>query len=120
MGYVLGMKGQKKVIAIVMDGWWISDIYSYIYQKTAIIFVEALEDSIVLQLNYENDQVLRTHSTYLANFFRTTVEKCLAATQHRLRGRLLLSTEERSKILLIIILHFYTVYHNSPLLLIGV
>lgn len=94
-GYVIGNDGQENTISIAMDGWWISDPNSYIYQKPATMFVEALEDSTLLQLDFENEQILKAHSHQFETFFRTVAERGLAFMQRRLISTLTLTAEER-------------------------
>ena len=93
--YVIGNDGQENTISLAMDGWWISDPNSYIYQQPATMFVEALEDSLILQLDFENEQILKSHSHKFETFFRTVAERGLAFMQRRLIASLTLTAEER-------------------------
>lgn len=93
--YVVGNDGQENIISLAMDGWWISDPNSYIYQQPATMFVEALEDSVILQLNFENEQLLKAHSHQFETFFRAVAERGLAFMQRRLIASLTLTAEER-------------------------
>lgn len=93
--YVIGNDGQEHTISLAMDGWWISDPNSYIYQKPATMFVEAIEDSIILQLDYESEQILKAHSHKFETFFRTAAERGFAFMQRRLIASLTLTAEER-------------------------
>ena len=95
--YVIGNDGQEITISLATDGWWISDPNSYIYQQPATMFVEALEDSTILQLGFENEQLLKTHSHKFETFFRTVAERGLAFMQRRLIASLTLTAEERYK-----------------------
>jgi CRP-like cAMP-binding protein len=93
--YVIGNDGQENTISLAMDGWWISDPNSYLYQQPARMFVEALEDSIILQLDFESEQLLKAHSHKIETFFRTAAERGLAFTQRRLIASLTLTAKER-------------------------
>jgi len=93
--FVIGNDGQENTISLAMDGWWISDPNSYIYQQPATMFVEALEDSLILQLDFENEQILKSHSHQFETFFRTVAERGLAFMQRRLISSLTLTAEER-------------------------
>jgi len=95
--YVIGNDGQEITISLAMDGWWISDPNSFIYQKPATMFVEALEDSIIFQLDFEKEQILKAHSHQFETFFRTIAERGLAFMQRRLIASLTLTAEERYK-----------------------
>jgi CRP-like cAMP-binding protein len=93
--YVIDKNGQEQVISLAIDGWWISDPNSFIYQQPATMFVEALEDSIILQLGFENEQILKAYSHKFETFFRTVAERGLAFMQRRLIASLTLTAEER-------------------------
>ena len=93
--YVAGNDGQENIISLAMDGWWISDPNSFIYQQPATMFVEALEDSVILQLDFENEQILKAHCHKFETFFRTVAERGLAFMQRRLIASLTLTAEER-------------------------
>lgn len=93
--YVIGNDGQENTISLAMDGWWISDPNSFIYQQPATMFVEALEDSVILQLDFENEQILKAHSHKFETFFRNVAERGLAFMQRRLIASLTLAAEER-------------------------
>jgi len=53
-----------------------------------------MEDSIVLQLNNENEHFLRKHSTHFANFFINTIQGGLAEMKKRITDGLMLTAEE--------------------------
>lgn len=93
--YVIGNDGQENTISLAMDGWWISDPNSFIYQQPATMFVEALEDSVILQLDFKNEQLLKAHSHQFETFFRAVAERGLAFMQRRLIASLTLTAEAR-------------------------
>ena len=93
--FVIGNDGQEHTISLAMDGWWISDPNSYIYQQPATMFVEALEDSIIFQLDNKSEQVLKAHNHKFETFFRTTAERGLAFMQRRLIASLTLTAKQR-------------------------
>ena len=93
--YVVDDKGQDHTIAFAIDDWWITDYNSYILQKPATMFVVALEDSIILQIEYEKEQTLkRTHHQF-ETFFRIRAERTAASMQQRIISNLTLTAEER-------------------------
>ena len=93
--YVIGNDGQENTISLAMDGWLISYPNSFIYQQPATMFVEALEDSLILQLDFENEQRLKSHSHKFETFFRTVAERGIAFMQRRLIASLTLTAEKR-------------------------
>jgi CRP-like cAMP-binding protein len=93
--YVIGNDGQEHTINLAIDDWWITDSNSFIYQKPATMFVVALEDSVLLQLDFENEQKLKLHSHKFETFFRTAAERGLTFLQRRITSSHTLTAEQR-------------------------
>lgn len=51
--YVVDNDGIGHTIQFAAEDWWISDINSCHYQKTTTMFIFTLEDSIILQIDFE-------------------------------------------------------------------
>src|ERR1700759_456842 len=49
--YVIDDKGNEHTIQFAVDDWWLSDYNSYVHQTPATQFVEALENSVILQID---------------------------------------------------------------------
>src|SRR2546421_7249185 len=47
--YLVGNEGQEHTIAFAVEDWWIADYTSYINQTSATLFVEALEETTLIQ-----------------------------------------------------------------------
>jgi CRP-like cAMP-binding protein len=95
--YVIDEDGQEHTISLAMEDWWISDPNSYYFQTPATMFVQALEDSVILQLDFETEAMLKEKSQKFEPFFRFTAERGFAFTQRRLIASLTLSAEDRYK-----------------------
>ncbi|MEN2402324.1 cyclic nucleotide-binding domain-containing protein [Flavobacterium sp. MC2016-06] len=93
--YVLDKKGNEHTISFAIEDWWISDVNSYIYQQPATMFVAALENSIVLQLEYTKEQELKKSNHKFETFFRIIAERSAAFHQRRIISNLMFSAEER-------------------------
>jgi CRP-like cAMP-binding protein len=95
MGYVVADEGQDHIIQLAVEDWWISDYNSYIFQQPATMFVMALEDSVILQLDYANEQQLKSMNHKYETFFRITAERSFAGMQRRIISNLTKTAEER-------------------------
>ena len=93
--YVVADEGQEHTITFAIDDWWITDYNSYIFQQPATMFVVALEDSIILQLDYEKEQELKLQNHKFETFFRIVAERGLASQQRRIISILTQTAEER-------------------------
>lgn len=93
--YLLDKDGQEHVIGLSVEDWWVGDFESYITQQPATMFVEALENSTIIQLTYENEQKIYKQIPKFEHFFRRQVEQGTLALRMRLRWALSSTAEER-------------------------
>lgn len=93
--YVVADEGEEHTIQFAVEDWWISDYSSFIYQQPASMFVIALEDSIVLQIDYEAEQKLKSQNHKFETFYRIMAERSFAGIQKRLISNLTKTAEER-------------------------
>ncbi|MGE8340396.1 hypothetical protein BSF41_22960 [Flavobacterium sp. ACN2] len=93
--YVVNDEGQEHTIAFAIEDWWISDYNSYIYQQPATMFVMALEDAVLLQIDFETEAKLKRANPKFETFFRITAERTAAFFQRRIITNLTSSAEER-------------------------
>lgn len=94
-GYVIDGKGEDHTIQFAIEDWWISDYNSYIYQQPATMFVVALEDSVILQIDHESEQQLKSANHKFETIFRIMAERAAAFQQRRVISNLTQSAEER-------------------------
>lgn len=87
--------GNEHIVALAVEDWWISDFDSYINQKPAALFVEALEKSVVIQMDYEDEQILLEKYPKFEKFFRILYQRMIAALQCRTLTEHSLAPEER-------------------------
>lgn len=85
----------EHVLSFSCQGWWISDMYSYLTEKPGDLFIEVLEDAEVVVLTKENQEQLYHDIPKLERFFRILIENSLVANQQRLMDNLSLTAEER-------------------------
>lgn len=98
--YVIGQDGVEHTIQFAVEDWWISDLNSYIYQRPATLFVAALEDSTVLQIDYEAERRLKERYHMIETFFRIGAERTAAFHQRRIITALTMTAEERYNLFL--------------------
>lgn len=93
--YVVADEGQDHTITFAIDDWWITDYNSYIFQQPATMFVVALEDSTIFQIDFDKEQELKRQNHKFETFFRIIAERGLASHQRRIISNLTQSAEER-------------------------
>ena len=93
--YVVGDEGEDHTIQFAIEDWWISDYSGYINQQPASMFVIALEDCIVMQISFEDEQTLKALNHKFETFFRYMAERSTAFMQRRIITNLTKSAKER-------------------------
>jgi CRP-like cAMP-binding protein len=59
------------------------------------MIIEALENSVILRIDFEDEQMLKTQSHKFETFVRHQLEKDLVFKQQRITARLTLTADER-------------------------
>ena len=93
--YFIDNEGKEHTVQIALEDWFVSDFYSYITQTPATLFVEALEDSVILQMTYDDIERLCKEIQALSEYFRITTERAFAFSRKRALSNLSLTAEER-------------------------
>jgi CRP-like cAMP-binding protein len=93
--YVIDDKGNEHTIQFAVEDWWLTDYNSYTQQTPATQFVEALENSIILQVDHQAEQELKGANWELATLFRMMAERTAAYLSRRIVSNLTQSAEER-------------------------
>ncbi len=93
--YFVDGDGKEHTVQIAVEDWFISDFYSYITRTPATLFVEALEDATILQLRYEDVELLCAEMHSLSEYFRVTTERAFAFSRNRSLSNLSKTAEER-------------------------
>lgn len=93
--YAVTNSGQEHTLQFAIENWWVSDFNSYIYQHPATLFIVALEDSVLLQLSYDDEQKLKSSNHKFETFFCKMAEKGLAFEHRRILFNLTHDAEAR-------------------------
>ena len=93
--YVIDEKGNDHTVQFAIEDWWISDYNSFIYQTPATQYVVALEDSVVMQIDYRSEQELKASHHQLETLFRMMAEKSAAFFARRIVVNLTQNAEQR-------------------------
>ena len=93
--YFVNDEGTEHTIQFAVEDWFISDFNSYLSQSPASLFVEALEDSVIQQIAYDDVEKLCNENPKFERFFRLVAQKSFAFSQRRVLSNLGKSAEER-------------------------
>jgi CRP-like cAMP-binding protein len=88
-------EGREYVIQFAIEGWWVSDIGSFVSGKEALYNIEALEDCELLHLNKSGMDELLVKLPVMERFFRILMQNNLVALQRRVVAYMSLTAEEK-------------------------
>lgn len=87
--------GKESTIMFAVPDWWITDMYCFINQKPAILNIEALEETRILQLQKDHLDDLYHKVPKFERFFRIMMQNAYIREQLRTIENLSLPAEER-------------------------
>lgn len=93
--YFVDQEDKEHTQAFAIEDWWISDYSSMIYQEPATLFVEALEDTVLIQIAHTDMMRLLEEIPKLEKFERIITQRALAFQQKRLLANFTKTAEER-------------------------
>ena len=96
--YYINDKGNEQIIHFGVDQWWMTDYESLIHQKPSKLFVQAIEDTTLLELKETNFQKLRQELPKSDQLFRMVMERAFVAMQRRIEFMFNLSGENMYKV----------------------
>lgn len=82
--YIINEKGDKHAIQFALEGYWITDLYSFFSEKPAIYTIETLEPTKALVLNRKSFDELCNKNPLFEHFFRILIQNAYVALQYRL------------------------------------
>lgn len=93
--FFIGNNGEEHTISLAVDDGWTGDAASFFLQEPATLFVEAIEDSTVIQWNYESDQLLLKNISQFPLLMMQKSQQIAIMIQRRVVAHLTQSAEER-------------------------
>ncbi len=82
--YITDDKGDKHAIQFALEGYWITDLYSFYSNRDAIYTIETLEPVKVLMLNKESFEKACCNIPMIDRFFRILIQNAYVSLQYRL------------------------------------
>ena len=92
--YYLDLKGNEQIIHFGLNNWWISDYESLINNVPSKLYIQAIEDTELLELPQKEFDDLCKKVPKVERLFRKLMEKSYIASQKRLEYMFSLSGKE--------------------------
>jgi CRP-like cAMP-binding protein len=93
--YSIDEQGNERTIQFAVEGWTISDLYSFLTAEPAVYNIEALEDSELVLINKSAHEELLTKLPEYETYIRLQITGAYLAMQRRLTSIISATTEER-------------------------
>jgi len=93
--YNIDQKGAEHINMFAVEDWWTGDLAGFLTQQPATYFIQALEESIVLQISKERYNLLFEKVPKFERFYRMLYEKSLATYVQRANQGISFNAEER-------------------------
>lgn len=93
--YKIDENGSEHISMFAVKDWWSGDMASFITQQPANYFIQALEDSEVLQMSKENFDKLFERIPKFERFYRILYQRSLVSYIQQSDQNISLNAEER-------------------------
>ena len=95
--YYLDKEGVETILLFAVEDWWVSDITSFADRKPSNLFIETIEDSELLILDYAGKNRLLEKIPAFEHMYRMLVQRSLGVLQQRFYSTISQTAEERYK-----------------------
>jgi len=93
--YMVDENGKEHNLQFAIENWWIGDIGSFHTEQPSKLYIEAIENSVILQINKEDHLKLFVEYPKFNRIFRVMTENALVSAQRRILQNISSTAEER-------------------------
>ncbi len=93
--YFLDASGEKHIIQFAIEDWWISDFEAFFGNRPAKLYVEAIENSLLLGIRGDTLETLYRRIPKFERFFRIKTTRTFVALRQRILSTLEKDATER-------------------------
>ncbi|PIV48857.1 MAG: hypothetical protein COS19_11600 [Flavobacteriaceae bacterium CG02_land_8_20_14_3_00_34_13] len=87
--------GNKHILQFAIEDWWISDFQAFFEETSSQLYIEAIEDSILLGIQKDALETLFIRIPKFERFFRIITTKAFVSLRSRILSFLQKNTTER-------------------------
>lgn len=93
--YILDDKGHEFIMYFSIEDWWVGDISSFYEQKPGYLFIETIEDTELVSLDFHSNEKLLNEIPKFERFFRILIQRSMTTLQQRFFNTLAKPAEDR-------------------------
>ncbi|MEP2024839.1 MAG: Crp/Fnr family transcriptional regulator [Reichenbachiella sp.] len=87
--------GAEHILQFGIEGWWMNDLFAYLTEKPATYYIQAITDSVVLQIHRDALERLFDQIHMIDRFFRIKTQNGYVALQERTVDHMSQTVEQR-------------------------
>jgi CRP/FNR family transcriptional regulator, anaerobic regulatory protein len=92
--FFINEKGVEQTVQFALENWWLSDYTSFTAQKPSGFYIQAVENTHVISLDYRAQEKMLQEFPAMERYFRLIHQRVHAASQYRLRALFSQTREE--------------------------
>jgi len=92
--FFINDKGTEKTVQFAIENWWLADYLAFHNQKASTFYIQAVEPSGVLAIDYASQEKMLKQFPQMERYFRLVHQKAHGALQMRTKLDYELSKEE--------------------------
>lgn len=81
--YYIDEKGKENTTQLGIENWWVNDLYSYLSELPSRMFIQANEDTIIIQISKNNLESLYKEVPAVSEFWRLKMQSAYVTLQER-------------------------------------
>lgn len=93
--YSIDENGFEHIVMFGVEDWWVGDLFSFLTQLPSNYYIDAIEETEILQISKLNLDKLFDRVPKFERFFRLILQNAYIAQQHRINQNLSFTAEQR-------------------------
>ncbi len=93
--YMVDAEGKEHNLQFAIENWWIGDIGSFLTEQPSNLYIEAIENSVILRIKKQDQEQLFEAYPKFDKIFRILTERALISFQRRVLQNISSTAEER-------------------------
>jgi len=93
--YYIDRNGDEVILQFAVEDWWISDLVSFTEQIPSHLYIETIEETELLQITYQDKEILFNQIPQLERVFRLLVQRAYSVLENRFFTGVTATAEER-------------------------
>ncbi|MHC5202750.1 Crp/Fnr family transcriptional regulator [Myroides sp. LJL119] len=83
--FFIDNNASQQTLQFAIENWWITDYSSFTNQSNSGFFLQAIQDTVVLEISYKNQELLLEEFPILERYFRVIYQRAYAASQFKFK-----------------------------------